>query len=197
MKTLAALALSVAALLGGCDPYNPSLGDKPFLCGSDEPRCPEGYVAIEESATACSCQRTGASAVDANPNDGAAFQCNVDGNEPNDTTSTPTDTGLGGATTTYASDPIAVCVAGDVDVFALDAESGQTVTARLLYAGEQGELVLQLLADDGTELATGAPISGGQEASVEVENTERHLVRVQAADDVENNYTLSIEVTTP
>lgn len=202
MKNLAVVVLATTLGLAAvaCNPYDPSLGDRPFLCGSDEPRCPDGYEPVEESATSCSCQRAGGPSVDAILTDSAPFECNVDANESgagNDSVSTPTDTGLGGSTTTFASDPLAICESGDVDVFSLDAESGQTITARVLYGDAQGDLSIEILADDASELATGNPISGGMEAAVEVTNTERHLVRVRAEVGVTNNYTLSIELTTP
>lgn len=101
LATVLATGLGLATL--ACNPYNPSLGDKPFLCGSDEPRCPEGYQAVEESATSCSCQREGGAVIDALLTDSAPFVCNVDANEDgagNDSITTATDTGLGGATTT-------------------------------------------------------------------------------------------------
>jgi hypothetical protein len=43
--TLAAL---LAAALAACSPYDPSLPPTPFLCGDQEPRCPEGYVCVAD-----------------------------------------------------------------------------------------------------------------------------------------------------
>lgn len=34
--------------LAGCSPYDPSLPSRPFLCGTSEPRCPDGYACIAD-----------------------------------------------------------------------------------------------------------------------------------------------------
>ena len=39
--------LIAAAAAVSCTPYDPELGAEPFLCGSTEPRCPDGYVCVE------------------------------------------------------------------------------------------------------------------------------------------------------
>lgn len=199
MKLARLVLVSLAAL--ACNPYNPDLGESPFLCGTDEPRCPDGYVAVDLNATTCECKQEGGDFPDAPPaGDGAAFSCNDDPNEDgsgNNSIDSPTDTGVGGSTTTFSSDPLAVCPAGDVDVFALEADSGQTITARLLFADSQGALQLELLNDDGSELASGTTISDGLEAAGVADATGRHLVRVRAGSGVQNNYTLSLELTDP
>ena len=48
-------ALVIVARLGlgmlgfaACSPYDPSLPSMPFLCGDQEPRCPDGYVCVGE-----------------------------------------------------------------------------------------------------------------------------------------------------
>src|SRR3954467_6417067 len=33
-------------LLAACSPYDPSLPPQPFLCGSAEPKCPDGYTCM-------------------------------------------------------------------------------------------------------------------------------------------------------
>lgn len=202
MKLARLLSLCLGSVFAlACNPYNPDLGQSPFLCGTDEPRCPDGYVAVDVSATACECQQAGADLVDSVPvGDGAPFSCNDDPNEDgtgNDSIDSPTDTGVGGSTTTFSSDPLALCPAGDIDVFSLEADSGQQVTARLLFEDAQGALELELLNDDGSSLATGTAVVDGLEAAGIADATGRHLVRIQAAAGVQNNYTLSVEITDP
>jgi len=34
--------------LAACTPYDPSLPPTPFLCGDQEPRCPEGYTCVTD-----------------------------------------------------------------------------------------------------------------------------------------------------
>jgi hypothetical protein len=42
-----ALCFALAAL-AACTPYDPSLPDAPFLCATDEPRCPDGFVCVTD-----------------------------------------------------------------------------------------------------------------------------------------------------
>ena len=36
----------------GCNTFDPDLGDEPFRCGAEEPRCPDGYE-CDESTQVC------------------------------------------------------------------------------------------------------------------------------------------------
>ena len=47
---ISALALAALAALAApaCSPYDPSLPRAPFLCGDQEPRCPDGYVCVDD-----------------------------------------------------------------------------------------------------------------------------------------------------
>ena len=198
MKLARLILCSFAAL--ACNPYNPDLGQSPFLCGTDEPRCPEGYVAVDVSATSCECKADGVETPDALLTDGAAFSCNDDPNEAgggNDTAESSTDTGVGGITTTFSADLLSLCPAGDVDFFSLDADSGQTITVRLLFEDSQGALELGILGDDEGSLATGTATLDGLEATATADATGRHLIRVGAPVSVQNNYSLSVEITDP
>lgn len=41
--------LGFAAVAGpACSPYDPSLPRTPFLCGDQEPRCPDGHVCVDD-----------------------------------------------------------------------------------------------------------------------------------------------------
>ena len=41
-------ALAALALVPACSPYDPSLPPAPFLCGDEEPRCPDGYRCVTD-----------------------------------------------------------------------------------------------------------------------------------------------------
>jgi hypothetical protein len=45
--------------LGACSPYDPSLPDEPFLCGDEEPRCPDGYTCVTGPADEMVCRKNG------------------------------------------------------------------------------------------------------------------------------------------
>jgi hypothetical protein len=41
-------ALVIALALAACSPYDPSLPPAPFLCATDEPRCPDGFTCVAD-----------------------------------------------------------------------------------------------------------------------------------------------------
>lgn len=41
-----AVLLAAVAGLAACTPYDPKLSDTPFLCGTTEPKCPDGYTCV-------------------------------------------------------------------------------------------------------------------------------------------------------
>ncbi len=62
-----ALSISFAlALVGGlglagvtsCSPFDPNLGDDPFLCGTDSPQCPDGYMPVNQTSVRCVCEKS-------------------------------------------------------------------------------------------------------------------------------------------
>jgi hypothetical protein len=46
--------------LTGCTSYSPDLGTEPFLCGADEPRCPDGYTCVVGATQSVCSNRGGA-----------------------------------------------------------------------------------------------------------------------------------------
>ena len=41
-------ALLLVFALAACSPYDPSLPSAPFLCATDEPRCPDGFTCVAD-----------------------------------------------------------------------------------------------------------------------------------------------------
>jgi hypothetical protein len=58
MPRLVWLGLLVA--LAACSPYDPSLPRTPFLCGDQEPRCPDGYACVAQASGPAVCSKDGA-----------------------------------------------------------------------------------------------------------------------------------------
>jgi hypothetical protein len=56
---LAVLGLAGAAI-PACSPYDPALPRTPFLCGDDEPRCPDGHVCVADRDGRPVCRATDA-----------------------------------------------------------------------------------------------------------------------------------------
>ena len=45
MRLSALLVIAIAA----CTPYDPSLSETPFFCGSGDPQCPDGYQCVQQA----------------------------------------------------------------------------------------------------------------------------------------------------
>lgn len=52
------LGLGLVAPLA-CSSYDPSLPPAPFLCGDDEPRCPDGYACVADPGGKLVCRADG------------------------------------------------------------------------------------------------------------------------------------------
>ena len=113
-----ALGLSIAAsaLLGACNTYDPELGETPFRCGLDNPRCPDGYECVTFSASEEICTRIGddpgvrPDGGNGDGGGGGAFVCNNDSEiEPNESLSDPTLTGIPQAQSEVRYTTLAIC----------------------------------------------------------------------------------------
>ena len=207
----APLGVLAAALVLGCNPYDPNLGDRPFRCGTDSPRCPEGFscVADEQNPVFEVCVREGASpTVDAGE-PGAPdammgpFTCNDDSEiEPNDSTAAATTTPIPDQADTYRLVALAICPAGDVDVFRFRVdESGRNIRVEVEYTQAQGQLVLDILNSTGVSIKTGTQESPTL-LSAEVANAPSGVYYAQVQADpaiptTENNYNVEIITSGP
>jgi len=54
MSSRALLVIAIAA----CTPYDPSLSETPFFCGSADPQCPDGYQCIQQATGSAVCTTT-------------------------------------------------------------------------------------------------------------------------------------------
>jgi hypothetical protein len=70
LRVVAAAGLAALAPAPACSPYDPSLPTTPFVCGDEEPRCPDGYVCVGEPDGRKVCRAESAS-VDAGVPDAA------------------------------------------------------------------------------------------------------------------------------
>lgn len=118
------LALGASA----CSPFNPDLGDDPFLCGTTEPRCPDGYAPIAVSSVRCECHRANPG-VDAGPSP----SCNVDSVESNDTLQSATLTNIGASTTDNYNN-LTICPVTDKDYFSMNiTRVGAVITVDVVF----------------------------------------------------------------
>lgn len=109
-----------ASALAACSPYDPDLGNAPYLCGAAEPRCPDDYTCVLEGTLAV-CVAAGGMVPDARPDGTGGFQCAMDGPlEPNDSYDMAFQTDVGAGAPMRAFGPISVCPEGDKDHFQIN-----------------------------------------------------------------------------
>ncbi len=201
--SLASLAVAAAAVssLPACNPYNPDLGESPFRCGTDDPRCPDGYECIEYSATRHICEKSGPSdQVDAHTSaDSGPFQCGEDAElEPNDSISNATTTPIPDFGNDYELIGLQICPDTDVDVFRFGIEvTGKNATVTLTYQSAAGELALDILNSSGVSIREGTPTANPDIINAAVQNLPAgtYYAQVRAKDSgVENNYDIEFVV---
>jgi hypothetical protein len=125
LLTTSILGLSglLAAGAAGCSPYDPDLGNAPYLCAAVEPRCPDNYTCVDDGGGRSVCVAAGGVAPDAGSGSGG-FQCAMDGPlEPNDTLDKAYQTDVGAGAPMRAYGPISICPEGDKDLFQINISS--------------------------------------------------------------------------
>lgn len=198
-----ALRLAPFVLLGllvaSCDGYNPDLGETPFRCGTDEPRCPDGYE--PESAAApvnCVCRRAGGggggSMVDAM---GGSFQCHDDSattGDPggNETPESATPTTIGTGSTTAVFPNMSICPGTDVDVYSVQLAGGRAFQARISFSDLQGLLQIDLLNLQSSTVATGTNTPNEATVTYTPQTSGTYFVRVKSMGGAQNNYSLQM-----
>ncbi|HVK87549.1 MAG TPA: hypothetical protein VM513_25705 [Kofleriaceae bacterium] len=193
MRTLLFLAL----LTGACSAYDTDLGPTPYLCGQTDPVCPEGYACQEDTTTGDRICVGGDGLM-------ADFDCADDSDvEPNDLLGDATSTGLDG-TNTFRREDLAICAAGDRDVFAITiATQGEAIELVTEFQANGAPLVASILNAGGIPIATATAVTGER---TELRAIARDLAPGQYYAQVAaepgarlmlNNYTLSLAVTGP
>ena len=203
---IASVAFGMLAA-AGCDPYNPDLGNTPFRCGTEEPRCPEGYMCMEYSPSQQICERAGDDPLpDAGPDeaDAGPFQCNNDAEiEPNESINNATLTPIPDIQDFYNLANLAICPDTDIDVFRFRvAVTGKNATVDLQHNSSRGLLRVDILNAAGTSIAMGSPFMGNNDhlrAAINNLPAGIYYARVQSsAAGVLNNYeTLDIVTSGP
>lgn len=186
-------ALYVLLALGACDAYDEDLGSSPYLCGSGEPRCPSGYTCTENPTTGAEvCLRAGDTIGAVECADDSAY-------EPNETLTEAHETAVE-ADTTVTQEGLAICPAGDRDVFSL-VISGDDRHVELLMTYEANGAVLgaRLLNAGGIPIATAMEVDGQPRTVRAVAQNVpagTYFVDVSSATSV-NNYSFTLDVTGP
>jgi hypothetical protein len=192
---LHALTVTVA-LAAACNPYDPQLGDTPFRCGTDEPRCPDGYLPVQISTPICECRRAALL-----PDAGRGYFCNFD---PSDTADMRNDTPANAAILDAETNPVftlidrAICPLGDEDHYALNAPRvGTRIFFRVTYDRTRLSPGLDITNHEGASIM---PIRAEPDPGVvTAEHTTTfagvYVLKVISAEEV--NYSLRYEITPP
>jgi hypothetical protein len=181
-------------LLSACNAYSPDLGGTPFLCGTSEPRCPDGYVAVDVSVIRCECQKPGL--LDA----GSGYFCYPDPDEPNEAFSDPTPAPIQ-PPLPKVFDNVSICPGSDVDDYqVMIAKVGSQLAVDVLFDDARRPPRLDLLDMSGGSLHPTllSPERGQLAAAIVTTYVGAHHVEVRAGPELEEvNYTLRIQVTEP
>ncbi|MCE9578464.1 MAG: hypothetical protein K8W52_35385 [Deltaproteobacteria bacterium] len=198
MLRFASVALFASAVVAGCNPYDPDLGGRPFKCGTDDPRCPDGYTCVDVSATNSVCEKNGGAGPDARKNaDASTVQCGTDIQlEPNDDTSHAFETPVRSTSATYSLAQLALCPSSDIDTYGFTTTAiNQQVTITVTYNPSAGQLNLNVLNSNGTPSATGTPNGNTLVVSTNRLSIGHWFAQVTGAAGVQANYDLDISVT--
>jgi hypothetical protein len=203
IAVLSSLFLSLGALgaIAACNPYDPDLGSQPFRCGTDDPRCPDGYHCVEYTPDNRICEKEGEDhTADAGPSDGRPFSCADDDQiEPNNTIQNAT---LANPDPEYSLAGLAICPAGDIDVFRFRTDAdAPNIEVKVNYDSSQGQLILDIRNSSGVKIADGAADPTNPDLLVaHVANADAgaKYTQVQGANDqIQNNFSITITLGGP
>lgn len=189
---LVCFALTAAA--AACSPYSPDLGDVPYLCGVDEPQCPEGYTCQESGGKMLCLSPGGMIPVDAPP---VTFNCADDGqlnNPPNGNDMLENAYVLPSNLPTITLGPLSICPEGDLDHYMVQVPAMGNLEAVATW--ESGPpIAVRILGNGGATLNNGVG-NGERSTRAFVANLPAgaYFVRVSADPSVKNNYKLTVKV---
>jgi hypothetical protein len=160
-KLSLAFIIGAGGLAASCTPYSPDLDPTPFLCGDADPKCPEGYECVEDTALMPSrfvCVAPGGLIPDADT--GGGFQCADDGSlEPNDNPQENAFQTDVGTAMMRAFGPISICPEGDKDHFAVTISTGD-VGLEAVTTWESGMPIhVAILQENAISIANGTMIA--------------------------------------
>ena len=196
---VASISLGLAAA-GGCSPYSPDLGERPFQCGETDPPCPNGYTCDTTTTPPTCLEVTEGPDADHTP-DGPGGPCAGVGDllEPNNAMNMPTQTSVADTRQFTEYVGTTICPADDVDYYFVNVPTnGLNVDATVNYAPEMGQVAVQILNMSGVMVQSGAPIGPGSlKAALSNASQGQYYVVVRAQPGMTNNYSILIDTRRP
>ena len=195
------LVLLASLTLAACSPYSPNLPAEPFLCGSADPKCPDGYTCSGTNGSGMPvCQMKAPGTVDApNMNGMCADDSQVEGSTRNDTVATAYAFPSPLPQNPFVFTNLAICPMGDKDNYSLVLNSTQEIKADVQYDTWGSPLQGAILNSGGTPIKTMAPVSG-QTNTIEADaaNLPAGMYYIQvfgpSSSPGINNYKLTIQI---
>ena len=191
-----AIAISLAcAALAACNPYDPDLPDRPFLCGEGDPPCPSGYSCdVAASPPACVETREGPDG----GADGLSGECTGAGDllEPNNAMNMPTQTSVADTREFIEFVGVTICPADDVDYYFMNAPTnGPNLDVTITFDPTDGALSLRIINSTGTTVATGNTVGGGGTIKAVLSNASQgqYYAVVQAMPGDTTGYSILID----
>lgn len=187
------------ATVAACSPYNPELGNAPYLCAMTEPFCPDGYFCQTTSEPAPRdrvCVSEGGLMVDAMTTgfpcaDDSALEGSSRNDIPMNAYQTPVDTQRQDLTLAG----LAICPEGDKDHYAVTLSSGNK-GIEVIVSWDSGQPIsMSILNAGGTSIVNGTA-NGEKSLRACAPNLPMgtYYGAVFATGSTKNNYRLSIKV---
>jgi hypothetical protein len=181
-----------------CSPYSPNLGQTPFLCGSADPKCPDGYT-CESIGMDQVCVKNGTTAPDARDPNGMCTndsQYETQNGANNDTIQTAT------VLQDKISDLMAaICPSGDKDYYMVQFTGTETLDVTLIYDLWGGVPQGEIDNAGGSRIGLLTPMMGADRTlhgAVNGLTAGMYYVFVQGPSgpgETRNNYELKVVVT--
>ncbi|HLL23284.1 MAG TPA: hypothetical protein VK427_14200 [Kofleriaceae bacterium] len=198
MRKQFSFLLAGLASVAACSPYDPKLGDSPYLCAEQEPFCPDGYSCQETTGASPRkvCVSGDGLAPDASM---AGFPCaddsSLEGSARNDMLSNAFLTPVDGQRLDLSLAGLALCPEGDKDHYAITLSSGnKSIEVTVSWEGGQ-PISMSLLNAAGSSIMNGvANGTSGLRACVPSLPTGTYYAAVFASGMTKQNYRMSIKV---
>ncbi len=195
------IALLACLSLAACSPYSPNLGPDPFLCGSADPKCPDGYTCGGTNGSGSAVCVVKSSAMPDGPslNGMCADDSQVEGSTRNDTVATAYAFPSPLPQNPFKFTNLAICPMGDKDNYSLILMSTQEIKADVTYDTWGSPLQGAILNSGGTPIKTMTPLSG-QANTIEADaaNLPAGMYYIQvfgpSSSPGINNYSLTLTV---
>ncbi len=153
------LFLALASTVTACSPYDPDLGDSPFICGpaDQNPRCPDGYACQMDSNGVEYCLAPAAMV----PVDASNLNCADDSMlEPNDMIGQAWQAPNPFPPTPFKLSGLTICPPGDKDNYSLTVTQGQNLEMLFEYSASGADLQGAILNSTGTPIIMASAMSG-------------------------------------